>query len=682
MPTALENVFYNNTSITTNVGCTIEYNMNSLIEGITATTSSTDPDYIAGVNVSSGTVLKANPYKKLFPVDSIIKPFRPLYPGVKYFILLSADNAANSFSPFRTLQYPGEGKNAYDSGAQPRVYYPGVSTSYKYWVAPIGDAANVTVTYKQASNPVVGNKHALANKIVIRFEKNHYLPATYSLTVTPETGSAVTYGPFNTNSSTSEYIHYYNGTHWNTTSLSEPVSYNAPKSIKSIQIVTSTPPSDRVVGLIEFSARWIKDISSDIVSIDISKESSASSEDILPVGFITANSLGMNLTKYNQTKLQYVEYNRTIGAFDPDVVYMAKNSELKPHIKVYHSGATDVSGQYDKVAQGTYYLDNWSIAEFGEVNLTALDNAKYLMETIAPNIVCEDYPVTAILRQLLDSVGMTNYNFNIVTAGTGDTSIPTIRYWWTEDTVTVWECIQDLCRDIQMNAVFDDNGILQFYSRDYLYSQTTSSWDFYYEKTGSVLPNIISMSKKEIASANQVKVLWQSPVTSNYTGGSTVLWQAPTSFLSAGGLKYTITAEATVADLNNLTNSGLQVETRTIDDYSQYQSIFNFNGYMMIDSEIFEFDAIQYQYDPKTNETTTPDWNLVWVESASDISKYKYLAKNGYADPNKPETAFFRPTGRLRVKSRKALGTEVGLHTAAGPDSLTAWTGRTVTWKV
>lgn len=682
MPTALENVFYNNTSVTTNVGCTIEYNMNSLIEGIAVSTTSTDPDYIAGVDTPSGTVLKVNPYKKLFPVDSIIKPFRPLYPGVKYFILLNADNAANSFSPFRTLQYPGEGKNAYDAGAQPRVYYPGLSTNYKYWVTPIGDAADVTVTYKQASNPVDGNKHALSNKIVIRFEKNHYLPATYSLTVTPETGSAVTYGPFNTSSSNSEYIHYYNGTNWNSRSLSEPISYNAPQSIKSIKIVTSAPPSDRVIGLIEFSARWIKDISSDIISLDVSKESSANSEDILPVGFITANSLRLNLVKYNQTDLQYVEYNRNISAFDPNVVYLAKNAELRPHIKVYHSGATDVSGQYDKVSQGIYYADNWSVAEFGEVDLTALDNAKYLMETIAPNIVCEDYPVTAILRQLLDSVGITNYNFNIVTEGTGDTSIPTIRYWWTEDTITVWECIQDLCRDIQMNAVFDDNGILQFYSRDYLYSQSTSAWDFYYEKTGSILPNIISISKKEIASANQVKILWQSPVTSNYTGGSSVLWQAPTSFLSAGGLKYTITAEATVDDLNNLSNNGLQIETRTIDDYSQYQSVFNFNGYLMIGSEVFEFDALEYQYDPKTNSASTPDWQRVWVESASDISKYKYLAKNGYADTNRPETAYFKPTGRLRVKSRKALGTEAGLHTAAGPDSLTAWTGRTVTWKV
>jgi hypothetical protein len=78
MPTALENVFYNNTSVTTNIGCTIEYNMNSMIDGVAAITTSTDADYIAGVDTAAGTVLKANPYKKLFPIDSVIKPFRPI----------------------------------------------------------------------------------------------------------------------------------------------------------------------------------------------------------------------------------------------------------------------------------------------------------------------------------------------------------------------------------------------------------------------------------------------------------------------------------------------------------------------------------------------------------------------------------------------------------------------------
>ena len=47
MPTNLENVFYNNTSVRTDVGCTIEYNMNSMIDGIAASTTATDANYIS-----------------------------------------------------------------------------------------------------------------------------------------------------------------------------------------------------------------------------------------------------------------------------------------------------------------------------------------------------------------------------------------------------------------------------------------------------------------------------------------------------------------------------------------------------------------------------------------------------------------------------------------------------------
>ena len=269
-----------------------------MIDGIQATTTATDANYISGITLASGAELKINPFKKLFPVDSVIKPFRPLYPGIKYFIMLPNDTPSGSFSAFRTLAYPGEGKNANAINAKPRVYYPGISTNYKYWVTPKDTAANITITYKQASNPVTGNKHALSNKIVVRFEKNHSLPSQYKLIITPETGSAIDTGLINT-PSTGEVVHYYNGTNWSTTSLSEPHSYATPQSIKSIQLITSAPASGRVIGVIELSARWIKNISDDLVSFDIDKETSSSVDDILPVGYITANSAILKLNKYS-----------------------------------------------------------------------------------------------------------------------------------------------------------------------------------------------------------------------------------------------------------------------------------------------------------------------------------------------------------------------------------------------
>ena len=101
MPTNLENVFYNNTTVRTDIGCTIEYNMNSMIDGITASTTATDASYISGVTSAAGTTIRLNPFKRLFPVDSVIKPFRPSGSGIKYFIALPSDTTA--FSAFDTV---------------------------------------------------------------------------------------------------------------------------------------------------------------------------------------------------------------------------------------------------------------------------------------------------------------------------------------------------------------------------------------------------------------------------------------------------------------------------------------------------------------------------------------------------------------------------------------------------
>ena len=657
MPTNLENVFYNDRTIKTQLGATIEYNMNSLIDNITVTSTITDTNYTN--KIVGWTTGKPNPFKKLFPIDSVVKPFRPLNPGVNYYILPPTGTALNLYSPKRTI-YPTD---------KPRVYYPGVTTSYKYWVTPDDSNVNLSVNYVNA----VSIKPALANKIVILFEKFHVLPSSYTVVITKSDNSTMTFtsasAPTNGNATL-----YYNGTTWSTTAWAEPISYVAPIAIKSITLTGVNPGG--VIGVIEMSARWVKDISSDIVSLDLQKESSSSNTDILPVGNVTANSLGLSLSKYNQTALQIESYNRSSASFDASKIYVAKNAEIKPHFKVYHTNGAITSGsdKYDKIEQGSYYVDSWSITQHGDTTINALDGSKYLMETLCPDLLLEGYPVTAVLRSLLDSIGFTNYNFNVVIADSKvtDTSIPVVNYWWTSPENTVWQTIQDLCRDIQMNAIFDESNILQFYSREYMYNRTTADWNFYYDAEGSALPNIIDFSKEEIASANQVKVLWSTPITSNYSGSSGKLWNSPTTYLAAGGLKSPITAESIASSTN------LILDITSPDSYSPVQTLFNFEGYLLIDSEIIEYDAIQYQYVPKESTTNIP--TTVWIENESDINKYKYLSKPGYEDAKKPETSYFKPTGAYRVKTRGALGTKPAYHSASALTTLTQWAGREVVW--
>jgi hypothetical protein len=108
----LKNALAQSVSITTFPVCEIEHNMNSLIDGVTVVSTSTTEDYVSGITQWSNT--KSNPFKKLFPIDSILQPMRPMYPGAKYFIMggpTVKDTITGSFLPFRTLNYTGEGKD-------------------------------------------------------------------------------------------------------------------------------------------------------------------------------------------------------------------------------------------------------------------------------------------------------------------------------------------------------------------------------------------------------------------------------------------------------------------------------------------------------------------------------------------------------------------------------------------
>jgi len=740
--TVVQNLFKQQSSVRIGTGCTIEYNMNSMLDNIVVSYPLSMDQYYA--KSENG---KVNTYKKLFPIDSIVKAFRPLYSGVKYLIWTNpiTETPTNSFYSPRTFTYPRSSStqtDGYESAVTtiyPRLYYPGVTTSYKYWVSPINQNADLTVTYsvltatvKEASssgslvtytclnnhgfssgqtvsitglstsafnlssvviastptptsftvaNSATGTwareqsgtatlsaatKPAASNKIVARFEKTHILPSNYTITITYSDNTTATVTQSSVDAS-GQIVLFYNGTSWTTT---EPSEYSTPKLIKSIRLQATNPGGGKVIGVIEVSARWIKDISSDIASFEIQKESSSSSEDILPVGKITANNINLELIKYNEDALEYISYNRA-ESFDITKNYLVKNAELKPYFSVYHStGTYGSSGSlFDKIPQGSYYIDSWSIQETGEVSLNALDGAKYLMETIAPDMLCEQYPVTAIIRRLLDSIGFTNYEIRTTTA---DKSVPLINFWWTNGSKTVWQALQELCRDIQMNAFFDENNVLQFASREYIYTKSNVDWSFTYDADGTTLPNIVSFSKQELPSANQVKILWQSQMTSNYAGNSGDLWTDEVSYLSAGGLRSDILANTSPE------NTVLAIDIETLDRYSPSVTLYNYSGYVMIDSEIIEYDAIQYQYTPIGSNTS----QLVWISSSSDVNKYRYLSRPGYADIKKPqETAYFRPTGRYRVKTRGAFGTTPAAHPASALTSLANWNQRKAFWE-
>jgi len=627
-PTA-KNTIEQNTSVTYRTSLVFEYNMNSMIDGITvtgATITKTD---------SSGATY--TPFKKLFPVDSIIKPFRPVGAGLKYAI--SGDVDSGWKNP-KSLDYTPNF----------RVYYPGVDTWYKYYVSAQGGGLDVTATYP---------KTILTNKIVAKFELAHSTPTTWTIY---GNGSVLASGtntdiiPFTTSGSKNynagTVTIYYNGTSWVKT---EPSTISSPVSLTSTRITTGAV-SGKYIGLIELSPKWVVDATEHLVSFNIAKESSTSSEDLMPVGKISANSISMSLISYESTR-KMISFDKVM-TLSSDKIYLYKQMEIKPCIHLYNSGGslTDSLGKYDKIIQGTFYADTWSFSEYGDISLNALDGAKILQETVATKLLCENFSATAIIRRLLDSVGFTNYKFNIKDT---DKSIITPTYWWTDSNKTVWDCLQELCRDTQMTAVFSYDNVLNFYSREWIFdSARTSNWDFRSETSGANLSNILSFDKNDLPSANQVKVFWNSVLTSNYIQSAQAPWVSDSYFLAAFTLNQNLLTSHTAGQYMYLSPAVVNEEELGITAY-------NYTGYLAVGSEIIEYDAVNFEY-VDSNGTK----QFVDLISKTDNNKYLGLGQQGT----------LKPSGKYRIKTRGAFGTPVSNHYIDAQDIVDSWSGYQVAW--
>jgi hypothetical protein len=627
--TATSDLLKKGYSVSTSAGATIEYNLNTMVEYITATSDAMENNYTVA-------------FQKLFPIDTIYKPFRPLSAGIKYLVHTTGytDTPVDSFENPRDIQM----------GTKPRLYYPGPDMVYKYWLAPKNEDINISLQYFSDEAKTTA-KLIPTNKIIARFEINHDTPTSWTITGVKEDNTAIPLatGPGSAiNIITGEVAIYYNGSTWSTDSST--INYTSSQKLKKISLSAVNSNNDKLIGVIELSPRWVLSLDSDVVSFLVNKETTSDDTSVVPVGVITANYLNLSIIKPHSTSKSIIEYDRFSTTIDDTKIYLFKNAIIRPYVNIGEGSSSQ------KVYQGLFYINSWSLSEFGEASIDATDSAKILQDTVCPQLLVEDSPVTSIIKRILDSVGFSTYKINLkrgLLNKVDDNSIPSLAYWWSDGDKTVWDVLQELCRDIQMNAVVDENNILNFYSRDFMYDKNRSSvWTFTSEdiKSGTNLlyaPNIQSLSTKELFSANQVRVRYATAFTSTNNESSSPLWKSDTSFLGAGALAKPITLSSTDFELNPNTVIGARTD-RIMDQ---------FNGYVLINGEIIEYDGVYYQYVPKGEDEFAPP---VLIKTQSDIWKYSSLAKPGYE--------FFKPINKYNIKTRGALKTSPDTHDPA-PDS-------------
>lgn len=415
------------------------------------------------------------PFKKLFPIDTIIKQFRPNQGGIKYAIIGDLDKTnglSNYFDP-KTPDYP----------LAHRVYYPGEDTYYKYWVGPRGKGIDLRLKYP---------KTILTNKIVIKFETSHSTPENFYVYLSNSTTPI--FSGTSTDIVNGVVELYYNGSSW-TKNYVWSASYPVSTTDVRVSAKKESGSTDKFIGIIEICPIMRKQLLEDIVSLEIIKDSFSGSEEYLPVGRISANSMQLNLfMPFALASDKVKAYNKSLP-IDYSTWYFSKNIVIKPYLILSGVGA----GEQLIAKQGTFYLESWTINEFGDITINALDGAKQLQETATSQLLCKNYTVPAIIRYLLDSIGFTNYNFNFrrYDSSTGKITLSygvikedltiTPNFWYTDSNKNVWDALSELCRDAQLTAFFDENNILQFYTKDALFDASrvkypgdTSSvvWEF------------------------------------------------------------------------------------------------------------------------------------------------------------------------------------------------------------
>lgn len=513
--------------------------------------------------------------KELFPARSIVQSFRPSKAGVKYAIL----GTGLTLNTYKTKTIPAS-----------RTYMVDKNIPYTYFLAQ-GSAA-ATINYKNKAGSAAQN--ILTNKISVRVETGHgsnaiAIGSLYSGAV-PASGVVDI---------------WYNGTSWTTT---EPSTYAAPQSISSLVVTVSGGAFNSII---EVSPKYVLDVTDRVVSASIDKDDSMN-DDKLPVGMLTANSASLNLSTLSPNDI--IQFNRG-DAIVSNKVMVTNN--IKMNIKF-------IIEDTHSVQQGIFYVNDFSSDDYGNYSIRSLDVAKFLQEIPCPEIIIRDSSFQAIMWRILDAVGFLDYDFSKCTA-----DILTCRYWWGSSSKSVWQAIQEICRESQTVAYVNEAGTLVFVDRNTFYSSIPNyTWTFRSTPLANMKPDIISLNSASKPTTNAVKVKYNVPTTSSQEASSQPLWteQSP-STLFASPFKGIASGYILYPERGVFSDV---IPTR-------------FNSYVLIGGEVIEYDAIRFQ---------SPDGEV-------DISSAgQYLELRAKHNNN------LKPVGKLKIKTRNAFGSP---NTTANP---------------
>lgn len=549
----------------------------------------------------------------IFNLDSITLPNRPRNGVAKARLGTNKLKAAKKYR---------------DSPTSSRFYLPTETDPFKYFSSTQkcgavqgGDGGYAFTTPITLS--IVHEEDIVANKIVVGFETSYSAPKTFTLQVTTNGTTWTTVASPSLDSKGQATVWLDGVSSWTTI----PVYTNV-QVIRGVRVVVaSMTDANSHVDVIQLGARLENDLSDFMEGY--SKEFDISDRSfIAPLGQASSNSANVTLSnidrRFNNTNEDSLYFN-LIGKKTKITVDLSYNV-------LAYGGTAD-----ERIREFVMWTESWGGQDETSVTLELKDSSIFLQEVQVPKVFWEGLTVGAVIWEMMDILGFTNYSYNRDVLDAGQV----VPYFWPDPDTTAWEQISQISEGTQTAVYFDENDVLQIRPRNYAFRPNRPvDWNLDAIQNGQKLPDIVSIEINEEIAANKVDVKYSPAKFSDFNNG---LPKMETVWEPEDG---TITLRA-----SSLTKDLLTTDTALWIPY-QEAAIWPYNATVNIRGEILSYKGKEYT------------WNQPNGAKAQTIL-YSQEDKDRVDSESNPDMAWANAyTGKLIIEKRNIAGTGLVNHVA------------------
>lgn len=421
----------------------------------------------------------------VFPVKSITEPLRPTAG-----ILIGKTHEGITTSGYTDV--PG----SY------RTYISSPTSKYKYWTSQVESSATISgsaypIDSTKASPYIIYGSQVWTNKIYLCFETSYAKPVAYNIDVTSDGGTTWTTVATNIVPNSDGTVVLYrqaNNTWGASTYWANPTQLNGIRVVVSSMSVATS-----FLNLIEMGLRLEDDVSPYLISYSVGFDMSEA-DFTAPMGVISSNTGSVVLSnvdgRFN---------NDAPTGTDTTPLYRGLiDANAKVTIDLGIDATAYGGSKYEYVRQATMFVETWG-SDNEQSTLEIKDASKYLQELKPNKMLMQDVTPGNAIWRILDSVGFNSYKYSKAAAESPNT----IDFYWTNSDTTVWDHVQEICKETQAGAYFDAFGVLQIKTQQAAFDFTqigSPDWTVDYALNGSKQPDLVSLNESNLFEANTVTI--------------------------------------------------------------------------------------------------------------------------------------------------------------------------------